>query len=121
MFFQLPIILSSHFTPATANVISALYSVGMMPGGVVCGWVSDIYGGKRACVIATFMAVLCPLLWIFAEFMEVIPVGILLILLACMGILVGGPNNIITSAVANDLADDPSIKGSKSAVGKNIY
>lgn len=117
MFFQLPIILSSHFDSATSNVISALYSVGMMPGGVVCGWVSDLYGGRRACVIATFMGTLCPLLWVFAEFMDVIPVGLLLVLLAFMGCLVGGPNNIITSAVAADLADDPSIKGNNKALG----
>ena len=38
MFFQLPVILSFHFAPSTANIISALYSVGMMPGGIVCGW-----------------------------------------------------------------------------------
>lgn len=117
MFFQLPIILSSHFSPSTSNVISALYSVGMMPGGIVCGWVSDLYGGRRACVIATFMGILCPLLLIFAEFMDVLPVYWLLILLAFMGCLVGGPNNIITSAVAADLADDPSIKGNNRALG----
>eukprot|EP01036_Dinobryon_divergens_P032819 gene32818-42486_t len=117
MFFQLPIILSSHFSPSTSNVISALYSVGMMPGGIVCGWVSDLYGGRRACVIATFMGILCPLLLVFAEFMDVLPVTLLLFLLAFMGCLVGGPNNIITSAVAADLADDPSIKGNNKALG----
>jgi OPA family glycerol-3-phosphate transporter-like MFS transporter 1/2 len=117
MFFQLPVILSSHFDPVTSNVISALYSVGMMPGGIVCGWVSDLYGGRRACVIATFMGVLCPLLFVFAEYMNVIPVTMLLLLLAFMGCLVGGPNNIITSAVAADLADDPSIKGNNKALG----
>lgn len=117
MFFQLPVILSAHFDPSTSNVISALYSVGMMPGGIVCGWVSDLYGGRRACVIATFMAILCPLLYIFAIYMDVIPVTILLFLLAFMGCLVGGPNNIITSAVAADLADDPSIAGNNRALG----
>ena len=117
MFFQLPVILSSHFDPTTSNMISALYSVGMMPGGIVCGWVSDLYGGRRACVIATFMGVLCPLLWVFAEYMDQIPITILLLLLAFMGCLVGGPNNIITSAVAADLADDPSIKGNNRALG----
>ena len=117
MFFQLPIILTSHFDPATSNIISSLYSVGMMPGGIVCGWVSDLYGGRRACVIATFMGILCPLLFVFAEYMSEIPVTILLLLLAFMGCLVGGPNNIITSAVAADLADDPSIKGNNKAVG----
>lgn len=117
MFFQLPVILTAHFDSSTSNIISALYSVGMMPGGVVCGWVSDLYGGRRACVIATFMGILCPLLWVFAEFMNVIPIVLLLVLLCLMGCLVGGPNNIITSAVAADLADDPSIKGNNKALG----
>jgi len=117
MFFQLPMILNSHFDSSTANVISALYSVGMMPGGIVCGWVSDLYNGRRACVIATFMGLLCPLLWVFAEYMNEIPVTLLLFLLAFMGCLVGGPNNIITSAVAADLADDPSIRGNGKALG----
>ena len=42
---------------------------------------------------------------------------LLLTLLCVMGCLVGGPNNIITSAVAADLADDPSIKGNNKALG----
>lgn len=117
MFFQLPVILSSHFSPSTSNVISALYSVGMMPGGIVCGWVSDLYGGRRACVIATFMGLLCPLLILFALYMDQLPVYLLLALLAFMGCLVGGPNNIITSAVAADLAEDPSLQGNQRALG----
>jgi sugar phosphate permease len=117
MFFQLPLILSSHFDQSTSNLISSLYSIGMMPGGIVCGWVSDIYGGRRACVIATFMGVLVPLLLVFAFYMDTLPVMTLLLLLAFMGCLVGGPNNIITSAVAADLADDPSIKGNNKALG----
>ena len=65
-----------------------------------------------------FLGVLCPLLWIFAMYMNEIPVTILLLLLAFMGCLVGGPNNIITSAVAADLADDPSIKGNNKVCPK---
>ena len=34
--------------------------------GVICGWMSDIYGGRRACVCATMMAILVPLLLLFA-------------------------------------------------------
>jgi sugar phosphate permease len=117
MFFQLPVILNSHFDSSTANIISSLYSIGMMPGGVVCGWVSDLYGGRRACVIATFMAILVPLLYLFAMYMGQMHVGLLLSLLCLMGCLVGGPNNIITSAVAADLADDPSIGGNSKALG----
>ena len=62
-------------------------------------------------ILFNITGILCPLLYIFAMFMTEIPVVILLLLLAFMGCLVGGPNNIITSAVAADLADDPSIKG----------
>lgn len=111
MFFQLPVILSANFDSGTANIISALYSVGMMPGGIICGFVSDLYGGRRACVCATMMILLIPLLLVLAFYMDSIPIITLLILLCIMGCLVGGPNNIITSAVAADLADDPSIKG----------
>ena len=108
MFFWLPYFLSLHFDPQSANVISSLYSVGMMPGGVIVGWVSDLMDGKRACVIAVFMILLIPLLYLFALYSAVMPAPMLLGLLCCMGILVGGPNNIITSAVAADLADHPS-------------
>ena len=43
---------------------------------------------------------------------------LLLALLGLMGCLVGGPNNIITSAVATDLANDPVVKSKgQSAAG----
>ena len=38
-------------------------------------------------------------------------------MLAIMGILVVGPNNIITSAVAADLASHPSVKGNNKSLG----
>jgi len=117
MFFWLPFFLSIHFDPQSANVISSLYSFGMMPGGVIVGWVSDLFGGRRACVIAVFMCLLAPLLWIFALYSGTMNPILLLFLLCIMGILVGGPNNIITSAVAADLADDPSIGGNTRSLG----
>mmetsp|Transcript_34563 Transcript_34563/g.81568 ORF Transcript_34563/g.81568 Transcript_34563/m.81568 type:complete len:174 (-) Transcript_34563:106-627(-) len=89
----------------------------MMPGGVIVGYVSDLYDGRRACVIATFMCLLMPLLWVFAVFSNTMPPVLLLVLLGLMGILVGGPNNIITSAVAADLADHPSIGGNTRVLG----
>jgi OPA family glycerol-3-phosphate transporter-like MFS transporter 1/2 len=117
MFFWLPFFLALHFEPQSANVISSLYSVGMMPGGVIVGWVSDLYDGRRACVIATFMVILAPLLWVFAMYSDVMNPILLLFLLGLMGILVGGPNNIITSAVAADLAEHPSIGGNTRSLG----
>lgn len=119
LFFWLPYFLGKTFDPVTANLIASLYSVGMMPGGIIVGVVSDLFGGRRAVVIGTFMVCLIFFLGIFAKYSESGHLGAvpLLIMLACMGILVGGPNNIITSAVAADLASHPSVRGSSKSLG----
>jgi len=119
LFFWLPYFLSLHFDDITANLIASLYSVGMMPGGIIVGYASDFFGGRRAVVIGVFMGCLIVFLGIFAKFSESenLSPGILLFMLACMGILVGGPNNIITSAVAADLASHPSVRGSSKSLG----
>ena len=41
LFFWLPYFLALHFDPSTANLVSTLYSFGMMPGGIIVGKVSD--------------------------------------------------------------------------------
>jgi MFS transporter, OPA family, solute carrier family 37 (glycerol-3-phosphate transporter), member 1/2 len=92
LFFWLPYFLGKNFDDVTANLIASLYSVGMMPGGIIVGYVSDLFGGRRAVVIGTFMGMLIVFLALFAEFSEsgnMNPVA-LLVMLACMGILVGG-------------------------------
>jgi OPA family glycerol-3-phosphate transporter-like MFS transporter 1/2 len=72
-------------------LIAALYSVGMMPGGIIVGYVSDFFGGRRAVVIGVFMCTLVVFLGVFAAYSEAgMPPSALLIMLACMGILVGG-------------------------------
>ena len=114
---RLPLFLQTHFEPDTANMISTLYDFGMMPGGIIVGVVSDAMGGRSGCVIVVFLLILCPLLMIMALFADTLNTFTLMVMLACMGILIGGPNNIVTSAVAADLAEHPSIRGSKSALG----
>ena len=92
LFFWLPYFLGKNFDPVTANLIASLYSVGMMPGGIIVGYVSDFFGGRRALVIGVFMALLIFFLALFAKFSESgdMDPGTLLVMLACMGILVGG-------------------------------
>lgn len=63
------------------------------------------------------MCILAPLLWMFAMYSDVMNPILLLVMLGLMGILVGGPNNIITSAVAADLAEHPSIGGNTRSLG----
>jgi len=109
--------LGLHFDPATANLVSTLYSFGMMPGGIIVGKVSDLFGGRRATVIALFQTLLVPLLWCFALVSEDLPMWAMMVMLCMMGILIGGPNNILTSAVAADLSEHPSIKGNSKSLG----
>jgi sugar phosphate permease len=119
LFFWLPYFLGKNFDPVRANLIASLYSVGMMPGGIIVGAASDFFGGRRALVIGVFMCLLIFFLALFAKFSESgdMNPGALLVMLACMGILVGGPNNIITSAVAADLSSHPSVRGSSKSLG----
>jgi len=117
LFFWLPLFLQTHFNPDQANMISTLYDFGMMPGGIIVGVVSDAMGGRRGCVIVVFLLILCPLLLLMALFADSLGTVTLMTMLASMGILIGGPNNIVTSAVAADLAEHPSVKGSKSSLG----
>lgn len=77
------------------------------------GTFSDMYGGRRACVIATFTITLIPFLLIFAEYGTISSQStpLLFLLLAIVGCLIGGPINIITSAVAVDLSEHSLITG----------
>lgn len=117
LFFWLPDFLGKNFDPVAANLIASLYSFGMMPGGIIVGYISDKFGGRRACVIGVFMTLLMFFLTIFSAYQESLSTGALLVMLFIMGILVGGPNNIITSAVAADLASHPSVRGSNKSLG----
>jgi len=61
-------------------------------GGILVGTISDIYGGRRACVIATFTITLLPFLLLFAEFGTLttgMPTVSLMLLLGFMGCLIG--------------------------------
>mmetsp|Transcript_20591 Transcript_20591/g.30519 ORF Transcript_20591/g.30519 Transcript_20591/m.30519 type:complete len:457 (+) Transcript_20591:105-1475(+) len=116
-FFWLPYFLENTFTSSQANLIASAYSFGMMPGGIIVGVVSDAFGGRRAVVIGVFMVILMGFLAIFAVYSEVLSANAFAVMLFCMGTLVGGPNNIITSAVAADLASHPSVRGSAKSLG----
>jgi OPA family glycerol-3-phosphate transporter-like MFS transporter 1/2 len=68
-------------------------------------------------VVVTFMLCLVPFLVIFSAFAPTLPVPFLIPLLALIGLLIGGPNNIVTSAVAADLSEHALIRGNAKALG----
>jgi len=117
LYFWLPYFLGHSFDPSTANLIAAVYSIGNIPGSITIGYVSDLLGGRRASVIGVFMSFLIVILSIFSQKSEEFGATALLIILGLIGVVVGGPNNIIATAVSVDLASHPSVRGSKKSLG----
>ena len=118
VFFWLPYYLNQSYSPSESSLVSASYDVGMLPGGILCGLLSDLCRGRRAVVVVGFAMALCPLLMALSTAtVERLHVQYLLVLLACTGLLVGGPNSIITTAVAADIAESPLIRGNTNALG----
>ena len=46
--------------------------VSLTAGGIIVGVVSDLYGGRRACVIVSMLSMLCPLLYVFSAYSDVV-------------------------------------------------
>lgn len=112
-FFWLPFYLSQYYSPQISNLVSIVYDLGMIPGGILVGFISDFYRGRRACVIGTFTLTLVPFISLFSQLTKssTAPTIWVFIVLGIIGSLIGGPINIITSAVAIDLAEHSSIGG----------
>ena len=98
-------------------MIATAYSFRMMPGGIIVGVISDMLGGRRAVVIRIFTVTLISFLAVFAIYSDHLSNTAFIGMLFVMGTLVGGPNNIITSAVAADLASHPFVHGSLKLLG----
>ena len=120
LFLWLPYFLGRNFGPVSANLIAASYSIGMMVGGIIMGVVSDIIGGLRTTVIGAFISFLIVFLGIFSLKSEDLGATSVVIMLGIIGILVGGPYNIITSAVAADLASHPTFKSNNKSLGNIV-
>jgi MFS transporter, OPA family, solute carrier family 37 (glycerol-3-phosphate transporter), member 1/2 len=72
LFFWLPYFRGTAFDPVTANLIAALYSMGMMVSEIFVGYASDFFGGRRAVVIGVLMCALIVFLGVFALYSEVV-------------------------------------------------
>lgn len=117
LFYQLPTILTSRFDPAYNYMIFWSYLNLFMMGGIPYGVVSDLSGGRKACVLATFMGLLCPLLFVPANYMGKLTFVNMAHLAGAMGFLLGGPLIVLNSQVAIQLADNIRMKSNKKAVG----
>ncbi|CAB1412357.1 unnamed protein product [Pleuronectes platessa] len=114
-FFWLPFYLSSNFgwKEAEADRLSVWYDVGGIIGGTVQGLISDCMG-KRAPVLALSLAVAMGALVGYSRSPNDQVINATL--LALTGFFIGGPSNIISSAISADLGRQEALRGSQQAL-----
>ncbi|XP_030633177.1 sugar phosphate exchanger 3 [Chanos chanos] len=114
-FFWLPFYLSSnfHWKEAESDRLSVWYDVGGIIGGTVQGLISDVLG-KRAPVLAVSLLLAVGALVGYSHSPnDKIVNGALL---AITGFFIGGPSNMISSAISADLGRQEALRGSQEAL-----
>ncbi|XP_029317491.1 sugar phosphate exchanger 3 isoform X2 [Cottoperca gobio] len=114
-FFWLPFYLSNNFgwKEAESDRLSVWYDVGGIIGGTVQGLISD-FMGKRSPVLALSLALAMGALVGYSRSPndQVINAA----LLTTTGFFIGGPSNMISSAISADLGRQDALRGSQKAL-----
>uniref|UniRef100_A0A7N6AKD3 Sugar phosphate exchanger 3 n=1 Tax=Anabas testudineus TaxID=64144 RepID=A0A7N6AKD3_ANATE len=114
-FFWLPFYLSNNYgwKEAEADRLSVWYDVGGIIGGTVQGLISD-FMGKRAPVLALSLAAAMGSLVGYSRSPNDQLINA--VLLATTGFFIGGPSNMISSAISADLGRQEALRGSQEAL-----
>ncbi|XP_025710522.1 sugar phosphate exchanger 3 isoform X1 [Callorhinus ursinus] len=114
-FFWLPFYLSNNFgwKEAEADKLSIWYDVGGIIGGTLQGFISDILQ-KRAPVLALSLLLAVGSLVGYSRSPNDKSINALL--MAVTGFFIGGPSNMISSAISADLGRQELIQGSSEAL-----
>ncbi|XP_006145109.1 sugar phosphate exchanger 3 [Tupaia chinensis] len=114
-FFWLPFYLSNNFEwkEADADKLSIWYDVGGIIGGTLQGFVSDILQ-KRAPVLALSLLLAVGSLVGYSHSPKDKSINALL--MTVTGFFIGGPSNMISSAISADLGRQELIRGSSEAL-----
>ncbi|KAG7455805.1 hypothetical protein MATL_G00244910 [Megalops atlanticus] len=114
-FFWLPFYLSNNFgwEEAQADRLSVWYDVGGIVGGTVQGLISDCLG-QRAPVLAVSLLLAMGSLVGYSHSPNDQVINA--VLLAVTGFFIGGPSNMISSAISADLGRQEALRGSKEAL-----
>ncbi|KAK6248292.1 hypothetical protein QUC31_019857 [Theobroma cacao] len=103
-----------HLSHKTAGILSTLFDIGGVFGGVMAGFISDIIEA-RAVTSVTFLLLSIPALILYRVYGSVSMVSNIT-LMFISGLLVNGPYSLITTAVAADLGTQDLIKGNSRAL-----
>ena len=96
------------------GVLASLLDAGGVFGGIACGYIGDKMG-FRSPIIVLFLFVSLPLLFLFELGTESI-YWLYFIVIPSAGFCIAGASNIISSAVAADLAQNPDIDNKDEAM-----
>ncbi|XWS73019.1 hypothetical protein CRYUN_Cryun02cG0090000 [Craigia yunnanensis] len=103
-----------HLSHKTAGILSTIFDIGGVFGGVMAGFISDIIEA-RAVTSVIFLLLSIPALILYRVYGSVsVVTNIALMFLS--GLLVNGPYSLITTAVAADLGTQDLIKGNSRAL-----
>ncbi|DAZ93751.1 TPA: hypothetical protein N0F65_007377 [Lagenidium giganteum] len=108
LFFWLPFYLTVQLglDNSTADYFSMLYDLGQIFGGFAGGYITDKMG-VRSPVIVVISAIYC---------IHGSSVDVTAVLLVVSGFMLGGPANLISTAISADLGTHESIRGDASAL-----
>ncbi|XP_006861312.1 PREDICTED: sugar phosphate exchanger 3 [Chrysochloris asiatica] len=114
-FFWLPFYLSKNFKwkEAEADQLSIWYDVGGIIGGTLQGFISDLLQ-KRAPVLALSLLLATGSLVGYSRSPDNKSINALL--MAVTGFFIGGPSNMISSAISADLGRQELVRGSSEAL-----
>ena len=113
MFFWLPYFLDGVFNEDTSDNLSIIYNIGQILGGWVCGWISD-YLHRRSPPVFLFLLIAIPPIFLLR--IKSHSIIFFAILSGLAGFFIGGPANIISSAISADLGKHKSLIGNTIAL-----
>ncbi|KAI0981197.1 hypothetical protein GJ496_005354 [Pomphorhynchus laevis] len=110
-FFWLPFYLHNKYgwDEYLDDQLSIWFDVGSVAGGIILGWISDKLG-FRITVIEVSILVSIPFLIVYNDCLPAY-VWINAIFMCILGLLIGGCNSIMGTAVTHDLANHPMAQG----------
>jgi OPA family glycerol-3-phosphate transporter-like MFS transporter 1/2 len=113
-FFFLPAVGGEYLSDSTAGVISTLFDLGGVIGGILAGHISDCLDA-RALTAASFTFSGIPALFLYRVYGS-ISLYWNVTLMFITGMLVNGPYALITTAVSADLGTHSSLRGNSRAL-----
>ncbi|KAL8488471.1 hypothetical protein ACS0TY_024661 [Phlomoides rotata] len=103
-----------HVSHKTAGILSTIFDIGGVFGGISAGVISDMIEARGVTSI-TFLFLSIPTLIVYRLYGSISTLTNILLMFAS-GFLVNGPYSLITTAVSADLGTQGSIRGSSRAL-----